>query len=208
MQPAERETLRASDADRQRVADLLGEAYADGRLDLGEFNERINAVWAAKLVGDLAPLTADLGGPPPVVAPTSSGQAMMRLDDVRPMHTYALMSGRRQSGDWVVPASISAVAIMGSAEYDFRHATFTSPRVRVNAGVLMGTVELRVPDGVNVLDRTTCIMGSVDLKGLTPAQPGAPIIELTGFVCMGSIDVRGVNYASAMQKLGLARTDD
>ena len=200
--------MRASDSDRQRVADVLGEAYADGRLDMDEFRQRTDTVWASKTLGELTPLTADLGGPPPAVVPGSSGQTLIRLDEVRPMHTYALMSSHKQSGEWTVPASLSCFAVMGSAEYDFRQATFTSPRVAISVGVLMGSVELRVPEGVTVVDRTACIMGSVECKGMTPGTPGAPVIELTGFVCMGSIDVRGANYATVLQKLGFGTPGD
>src|SRR5690606_40199076 len=35
--------LRASDADRERVADILREALAEGRLDMEEFGERLDA---------------------------------------------------------------------------------------------------------------------------------------------------------------------
>lgn len=61
---AESPELRCSDADRDKVADQLREHYAEGRLDLDEFQERTNAVYAAKTFGDLAPLTADLPARP------------------------------------------------------------------------------------------------------------------------------------------------
>jgi hypothetical protein len=57
--------LRASDADRERVADELRDHYADGRLTMEEFDERVDAVYKAKTFGELAPLTADLPAPPP-----------------------------------------------------------------------------------------------------------------------------------------------
>ncbi|MFD0349018.1 DUF1707 domain-containing protein [Kitasatospora aburaviensis] len=52
--------MRASDADRERVAELLRDAYAEGRLDVEEHAERIEAAYAAKTLGDLVPLTRDL----------------------------------------------------------------------------------------------------------------------------------------------------
>lgn len=57
--------LRASDADRERVAADLRDHYADGRLTMEEFDERIDAVYKAKTFGELAPLTADLPARPP-----------------------------------------------------------------------------------------------------------------------------------------------
>ncbi|WP_370666384.1 DUF1707 domain-containing protein, partial [Streptomyces sp. IBSBF 2507] len=45
--------LRASDADRDRVADMLREALAEGRLTADEHAERVEGVLAAKTVGEL-----------------------------------------------------------------------------------------------------------------------------------------------------------
>jgi hypothetical protein len=52
--------LRASDADRERVVNLLREHHAEGRLDMDEFHDRLNAAYEAKTIGDLDALTADL----------------------------------------------------------------------------------------------------------------------------------------------------
>ena len=52
--------LRASDADRERTAALLREHHAVGRLTAEEFDERLNKVFAAKTLGELDELLADL----------------------------------------------------------------------------------------------------------------------------------------------------
>jgi hypothetical protein len=52
--------LRASDADRERVATRLRAALGEGRLTLDEFDSRVAEVYAAKTYGDLSALTADL----------------------------------------------------------------------------------------------------------------------------------------------------
>jgi hypothetical protein len=52
--------LRVSDAERGEVAELLGKHYADGRLDQGEFDDRVTRTMAAKTRGDLMGLFDDL----------------------------------------------------------------------------------------------------------------------------------------------------
>jgi uncharacterized protein DUF1707 len=52
--------LRASDADRERTSSLLREHHAVGRLTAEEFEERLDRVFAAKTLGDLDALLADL----------------------------------------------------------------------------------------------------------------------------------------------------
>ena len=52
--------MRASDRDRERAAEVLGDAYAVGCLDLEEFHDRAGAAYSAKTWGQLRDLTADL----------------------------------------------------------------------------------------------------------------------------------------------------
>ena len=52
--------MRASDADRDRTASLLREHHAEGRLTAEEFHERLDRAYAAKTLGDLDELLADL----------------------------------------------------------------------------------------------------------------------------------------------------
>ena len=52
--------IRASDADRDRVAAALREHCAQGRITMDELYERLEATYAAKTLGDLQKVTADL----------------------------------------------------------------------------------------------------------------------------------------------------
>jgi hypothetical protein len=61
--------MRASDADRERTAGRLRHACAEGRLTADELDERLDATWAARYVGDLEGLVADLPAPPPAPPP-------------------------------------------------------------------------------------------------------------------------------------------
>ena len=57
--------LRASDADRERVAEALRRHHVDGRIDTDELQERLERCYAARTGGDLAALLADLPGEAP-----------------------------------------------------------------------------------------------------------------------------------------------
>lgn len=67
---SEHASLRASDADRDVVHQVLAEAYADGRLDRDEFDARASDVVAARTLGDLPALLGDL-------VPTSAPPALV-----------------------------------------------------------------------------------------------------------------------------------
>lgn len=64
-------TLRASDADRDVIHGVLAEAFADGRLDRTEYDERSTSVLGARTLGELPPIVADLV--PALPARTTSG---------------------------------------------------------------------------------------------------------------------------------------
>ena len=78
MSEVEHSAMRAGNADRERVVARLNEAFGEGRLDVAELDERVAAAYAAKTLGDLVPLTADLPTPyqsPPVPAPRRAAPA-------------------------------------------------------------------------------------------------------------------------------------
>jgi hypothetical protein len=65
-------SMRASDADRELVRAALVDAYGDGRLTREEYDERLNALYGSRTLGELPPLVTDLivsGSPPAAPAP-------------------------------------------------------------------------------------------------------------------------------------------
>jgi hypothetical protein len=61
---ARRATIRASDQDREHVADRLRHAAGEGRLLADELEERMGSVFAARTYGQLDALVADLPAAP------------------------------------------------------------------------------------------------------------------------------------------------
>lgn len=59
-------SMLAAHADRERAVDVLRAGYGEGRLEKGEFDQRVARAYAARTVGELALLVADLPtGPVP-----------------------------------------------------------------------------------------------------------------------------------------------
>ena len=61
--PDRMETLRAADADRHQIAAQLKSALDEGRLSLGEYDERVRDAYAARTYAELLHLVADLPKP-------------------------------------------------------------------------------------------------------------------------------------------------
>ena len=70
-----RDEMRAGDADRQQVAERLRQALDEGRLDLLEYDERLQRAYAAKTYGDLNGLLDDLPTVSPVLPALAAPEA-------------------------------------------------------------------------------------------------------------------------------------
>ncbi|WP_238412467.1 DUF1707 SHOCT-like domain-containing protein [Saccharothrix deserti] len=187
--------MRASDADREKVARVLQQAHGEGRLDLNELDERLGAVYAAKTYGDLVPLTADLGVPTPAVMPVpiQHNVPASRIGGT-PGSTasFAFWSGVERRGEWVVPPTHTAVAIMGGVELDLTKARFAQGETTINAYAFMGGVEIIVPEDITIRVDGFGFMGAFEdatHKG-APTIPGGPVVRITGFAMMGAVEVR------------------
>lgn len=180
--PADRARLRASDADRQHVAELLQVAAGEGRLDFAELDERMAAAYAAKTYGELEPLVADL-----VVTPVRAPAPV----DAAPLELRTRSGNVKQIGHWVVPAQIVAECTSGNVKIDFTEADCRHAEVRVDASCRSGNVTLIVPRGWSArVESATSGMGNIRNKVTDPPAPGTPTILLTGQVRSGNIVIR------------------
>ncbi|MEU7056300.1 DUF1707 domain-containing protein [Streptomyces sp. NPDC046197] len=191
--------LRASDADRERVAEILRDALAEGRLDMEEFEERLEATYKARTYGELAPITRDLpasGVTAPAVSlrkePAESGSWAGRIVGGEGSSSWAvaIMSGFQRKGRWTAPKRFNCFAFWGGGEIDLREANFADREVEINCVAIMGGMQVIVPPGVEVVVRGIGIMGGFDHReeGVA-AEPGAPRVVLTGFAFWGGVGV-------------------
>ncbi|HEY8527938.1 MAG TPA: DUF1707 domain-containing protein [Acidimicrobiales bacterium] len=67
--------VRVSEAEREEVVALLGQHYADGRLAVGEYEERVGGALQARTGRDLDDLLADLP-PVPAAPPVAAGPGL------------------------------------------------------------------------------------------------------------------------------------
>src|SRR5580704_13636771 len=191
--PPSSPALRASDADRDRVIELLRAAVADGRLDPAEFDERLDAALAARTFDALAPLTADL-----IAAPGSGGSLALPLagTPAEPAAEILTINERhgsvRRDGRWTLPHRLALRTAWSDVMLDLTSAVRSGPELVIELRVRGGDVELVLAPGM-VVDANGLSVRHTRLAISRDAGDGTPetlSVHLVGRVRHGRIDTR------------------
>jgi len=176
--------MRISDADRNRVAEILRDAAGDGRIDFAELDQRLDATYAAKTYAELVPITHDLAPAVASAAPIAHG--------VEHQRAVAILGGVERRGAWVVPEHFSVFCLMGGAELDLREATFSAREVTITVNTFMGGANIIVNPSTQVVVHGTGIMGGYsaprsdeDLR----LTADSPTVHVKGVAIMGGVSV-------------------
>jgi hypothetical protein len=185
--------LRASDADRDRVIELLRGAVADGRLDPAEFDERLDAALAARTIEALAPLTADL-----IAVPGSDGALTLPLagTPAEPAAEVVTIDERhgtvRRDGRWTLPHRLVLRTAWCDVMLDLTNAVRSRPELVIELRVRGGNVELVLAPGM-VVDANELAVRHSRLAISRDAGDGTPetlCVRLVGQMRHGRIDTR------------------
>lgn len=169
---------RASDADRERVVELLRDAASEGRLDLDEFEDRMGTAWQARTYGELEPLTNDL--PEVGLAPRQQEQVVR-----------AHGSKVRREGRWPVPRRLVVETTHGAVRLDLTKAVVLASEVEVAITATHSSVVVLVPTGTEVIDDgVDAAWSSVNYQN--EPEFGGPRLQvrLTGTSTHSSVKVR------------------
>jgi hypothetical protein len=179
--------IRASDRDRDAVLQRVQEAFAEGRLDDTEFDERMRAALAARTQGELDVLLADL----PAAVTTGQTHAVTPVSGPEPgKYALAYKGSLRRAGRWRVPGTYTAIVYKGGGVLDLRVAELSGPVTTIRAVAYKSKMTILVPPGVR-----TEISGSGIMQGGADEDPGyrlppdAPVIHVRALAYKGSIEL-------------------
>jgi hypothetical protein len=193
--------LRISDDDRHKVAEVLRQAAGEGRIDLEELDERLEATYQAKTYGDLVPITADLpvrtsdalpvvpAAEPPVHRPAG---APMVPAAVYPS-SISFMGDCTRRGVWRLPEQHTAFSMMGSVTLDLREALFEAREVTITAVAVMAGIDIVVNAQTQVIVDGVGIMGDFSqTRDKVPAEitSASPVVRVKGLALMAGVNVQ------------------
>ena len=194
--PVDRGGLRASDADRRLVEEVLNTAFVDGRLTKEELDERLGQVWQAKTFDELAPITADLlPGVPSAqyatvevhhAAPVVDASAVTSVQD----SISVVLGDQKRISEWRMAPRTSVNLVLGEVVLDLNKAVLETTNPVVNANVFLGELTIFVPAGVRVVNQINTVLSETKIKGVR--DDGASVVlTLTGTNILGEITVLG-----------------
>lgn len=196
--------MRVSDADRHQVAEILREAAGEGRIDLDELDQRLEATYAARTYADLVPITFDLPAhrdqPHVVARPAGHSHVVPGPDSETHL---AILSGMDRRGAWVVPRRMTVLAMMGGVNLDMREAKFAAAEVVVTVNAFMGGASILVGPHTHVVIEGLGIMGGYSgPSGLVPADldEGSPTLRVRGLAVWGGVSVERKHLPGTSRK--------
>src|SRR5580693_1370064 len=173
--------VRASDADRDRVVDVLRTGVGDGRLTADEFGERMEAALSARTLGELAVLTADLV--------TGTAHAAARAEEVVRIDQKG--GSVQRTGQWVVPRRLELRSSWSDVTLDFTEAVIVEDTL-VEMDMRGGALVMVTTPGV-VVDAGSLTVRYTDVDVRSGGEPGVPVVlrvRLTGRMKYGHVEVR------------------
>ncbi|MFJ7267429.1 DUF1707 domain-containing protein [Streptomyces sp. NPDC099050] len=188
--PAHAPGLRASDADRDRIAQILADAVAEGRLTAEEHSERLDSLYAVKTVDELDVLVRDLPAPG---AGSRQEPAYAGAPAGAPVETVvAVCSSSSRKGRWRPGAHTRAVSVMGDISIDLTQAVFEQQVTEISVTSILGNVEIVVPENVTLRGYGSGVLGNFEVwgEGRGETDPQAPVVIVRGFALLGNIEAR------------------
>ncbi|MCX5376162.1 DUF1707 domain-containing protein [Streptomyces sp. NBC_00091] len=198
--------LRASDADRDRIAQILSDALAEGRLTAEEHSERLDTLYAVKTVGELDLLVRDLPAATAAHRPAAPAAGLPAPASAGPVETVvAVFSSSARKGRWRPGARTRAISVMGDVTIDLTEAVFEQQVTEINVTSVLGNVEVLVPENVTLRGYGSGVLGNFEVRGEgLAADPQAPVVIVRGFALLGNIEAhprRGARLVDLADRL-------
>jgi DUF1707 SHOCT-like domain/Cell wall-active antibiotics response LiaF, C-terminal len=180
--------LRASDDDRDRAAERLRRAAAEGRLTVDELEERLQATYEARTQGELEPLVADV---PALRERPAGNRVSVRPGEGGARWLVSILGGHDRKGHWRLSPRLNVVNVMGGSDLDLHEAELADDEVVITVVSVMGGGDIRVPEGLNVEVSQFAFLGGNDVElGAAHPDPGGPVVRIRLFSVMGGTDVK------------------
>lgn len=187
---------------RDKIIRRLETAYAENKLELEEYEKRLDLANRAEFIEDLEVLVRDF---PEHQRPNISGISGIDelgepRDDIPEGDAdtkIALLGDQHLTAEDFYRKEIRSVSIIGDVNIDIRRFRNSEEPVRIKVYSLIGDTRIIIPRGMKVRNRLFSLLGDYELlrnerendrEEIIPEAPGTCVLE--GFSLLGDISIQ------------------
>jgi hypothetical protein len=182
---------------RERVIQVLTDAFANDVITVAELEDRLERVYRATTAAEAEALIVGLRQPGAsssnIGAPAGSagGSPMIVLERER-SRIASIFSSQSRRGIWTVPRELEVFALFSDMTIDLTHASLPHDIVELEVNVVFASLRIVIPSGLRVVNRIGAFAASVETEpalDLAPMVPGSPVIRLTGNASFANVEI-------------------
>ncbi len=179
---------------REEAVDKLIVNYSHAVISAEAFERRLDEAMASNSHQQLVALVSDL----PMAADHRYDASKERSfspkyaasDNTDDDKIVSILGNSTREGEWLVPKRIKVIDVLGSSKLDFTDAIFQHQHIEIEISNVLGSIDIYVPESVNVTVKMFNIIGSSENSAPSMAGRQAPHITISGFSVLGSLDVQ------------------
>jgi Cell wall-active antibiotics response 4TMS YvqF len=178
-------------ADQEHVVGELRRLFVDDVVTMEEYADRVGLVLAARSPSEVAqaidglPITSSA-----TTSTTAPAARHAHQSAPSPSTMIAVFGGSRHVGRWRAPSHLRAFGLFGGTTIDLREASTDQPEITITAIALFGSVDVIVPEGVDIDLTGMSLFGGrrLDVADVS-VLPGLPSVHVRAFVLFGGVTV-------------------
>lgn len=179
---------------REETIDKLIVNYSHGVISAEAFERRLDEATNSDSHIALVELVADL--------PMEVDSQYARYKDTQFSPNYSvpsddteerivsILSNEERQGRWVVPARLHVISVLASVKLDFTDAVFEHSHVVIRLSDMLGSLEILVPEHVNVSTKLAGFLSSTENKAPSMGGRQAPLITIEGYSILSSVEIK------------------
>jgi hypothetical protein len=179
---------------RERVIQVLTDAFANDLISVAELEERLEKAYRATSAEEAMALVAGLQQRS-AAAPAGGDAgpyALSHHQEPQRERFLSIMSAQSRRGVWAVPRALDVVGVFSDTTIDLTSATLPKDIIDLHVNVVFANMTIVVPQGLRVVNRVGAFAASVESEAaldLAPMKPGAPVVRITGNCVFGNLEI-------------------
>ena len=182
---------------RDKIIMRLETAYADNKLELDEYEKRLELAYKAEFIEDLEALVHDFPGFQQSPSRDITTNFEKEIDGADDETKLTLIGDQHLTAEDFSNKRIQSLSILGDVNIDIRRFRNSEEPIRIKISSLIGDTRIIIPRGMKIKNRLKSLLGDYELVRNEEQSSHAGHIEESGGICilegfslLGDISIR------------------